>query len=126
MVHCTMKNANSPMTHLAAALLGAAMATMLLTQEPLGLSLTPRMGISGFAPACPGMPPHAPACPGMPGHAQRCQAPPLPHALPKRDPSRALAPPQIIESTKPKPIVARAKTVAQLSSNKLEHKFRKP
>jgi hypothetical protein len=46
--------------------------------------------------------------------------------LPKRDPSRALAPPQIIESTKPKTIVARAKTVAQLSSNKREHKFRKP
>ena len=46
--------------------------------------------------------------------------------LPKRDPSRALVPPQIIESTKPKTIVARAKTVAQLSSNKREHKFRKP
>ena len=36
------------------------------------------------------------------------------------------APPQIIESTKPKTIVARAKTVAQLSSNSREHKFRKP
>ena len=31
------------MTHLAAALLGAAMATTLLTNEPLGLSLTPRL-----------------------------------------------------------------------------------
>ena len=43
MVLCPMKNANSPMTHFAAALLGAAMATTLLTNEPLGLSLTPRM-----------------------------------------------------------------------------------
>ena len=40
MALCTMKNANSPMTHLAAALLGAAMATMLLSHEPLGLSGT--------------------------------------------------------------------------------------
>ena len=40
-----MKNAFSPTTHLAAALLGAAMATTLLTKEPLGLSLTPRMEI---------------------------------------------------------------------------------
>ena len=43
MVLCPMKNANSPMTHFAAALLGAAMATTLLANEPLGLSLTPRM-----------------------------------------------------------------------------------
>ena len=40
---CSMKNANSPMTHLAAALLGAAMATTLLTNEPFGSSLMPRM-----------------------------------------------------------------------------------
>ena len=38
-----MKNAFSPTTHLAAALLGGAVATTLLTNEPLGLSLTPRM-----------------------------------------------------------------------------------
>ena len=44
MVLRTMKNCHSPTTHLAAAaLLGAAMATTLLTNEPLGLSLTPRM-----------------------------------------------------------------------------------
>jgi len=43
MVLCTMKN-HSPPTLMAAALLGAAVATtMLLTNEPLGLSLTPRM-----------------------------------------------------------------------------------
>ena len=38
-----MKNCYPPLTHLAAALLGAAAATMLLTHEPLGLSLTPRL-----------------------------------------------------------------------------------
>jgi len=43
MVLRTMKNCHSPTTHLAAALLGAAMATTLLTNEPLGLSLTPRL-----------------------------------------------------------------------------------
>ena len=43
MVLCTMKNAYAPTTHLAAALLGAAVATTLLTNKPLGLSLTPRM-----------------------------------------------------------------------------------
>ena len=43
MVLCTMKNAYTPTTHLAAALLGAAVATTLLTNKPLGLSLTPRM-----------------------------------------------------------------------------------
>ena len=43
MALCTMKN-HSPLTLMAAALLGAAVATtMLLTNEPLGLSLTPRM-----------------------------------------------------------------------------------
>ena len=36
MVLRTMKNCHSPTTHLAAALLGAAMATTLLTNEPLG------------------------------------------------------------------------------------------
>ena len=42
MALCTMKN-HSPLTLMAAALLGAAAATMLLTHEPLGLSLTPRL-----------------------------------------------------------------------------------
>ena len=43
MALCTMKN-HSPLTLMAAALLGAAVATtMLLNNEPLGLSLTPRM-----------------------------------------------------------------------------------
>ena len=42
MVLRTMKN-HSPLTLMAAALLGAAVATTLLTNKPLGLSLTPRM-----------------------------------------------------------------------------------
>ena len=43
MVLRTMKN-HSPLTLMAAALLGAAVATTtLLTNEPLGLSLTPRL-----------------------------------------------------------------------------------
>ena len=43
MVLRTMKNCDSPLSHIAAALLGAAMATTLLTNEPFGSSLMPRM-----------------------------------------------------------------------------------
>ena len=43
MVLRTMKNCDSPLSHIAAALLGAAMATTLLTNEPFGSSLMPRL-----------------------------------------------------------------------------------